>query len=105
MNANALCIFSVGEAIYNTLSSNNIKILSSMNVQPGYTNADISFILESIKKSDARYIIISGRNQMTADFVMGAKNYSLFGPDYVWMGINTPSPSGGGVEEGEGCFF
>ncbi|KAJ3329119.1 hypothetical protein HDU76_008584 [Blyttiomyces sp. JEL0837] len=66
-----------------------ITVTASMLADHAYDQAFLTLL-----DVDARYIFIAADITTTADFYYFAANYSLIGPKYVWLGVNTPVGDG-----------
>ncbi|KAI9351523.1 periplasmic binding protein-like I [Obelidium mucronatum] len=74
--------------IKGSLLHHDIKIVTSLALPTSITNDIISYSNTSLRREDARYIILSGQTYFNSDIYNALAREGLVGSNYVWMGYN-----------------
>ncbi|KAI8826504.1 hypothetical protein BJ741DRAFT_714474 [Chytriomyces cf. hyalinus JEL632] len=79
--------------IRKSLQRQNILILCEFGMEDGSDAFMLDYIVESLRQSSARYIIVTGSNDFTAAFILGMGSREMVEKNHVYIGTNYPMPS------------
>ncbi|KAJ3236115.1 Gamma-aminobutyric acid type B receptor subunit 2 [Chytriomyces hyalinus] len=86
-----------GIDISKTLLNRHFKMLTVVNMHTNMDAASIQDAKLSLKRADARYIIVSGQTNFVANVIYMLGKQGFFSPDIVWITYMTPQ-SGSALE-------
>ncbi|KAJ3241784.1 hypothetical protein HDU81_010428 [Chytriomyces hyalinus] len=88
-----------------SLGGHDMTILGSFQVANASDASYLSYISMSLTKTSARYIMILGQSDFTAQMMFELGNIGLVDSSRVFMGINYPDPRGNATEIYGSVFF
>ncbi|KAI8845963.1 periplasmic binding protein-like I [Chytriomyces cf. hyalinus JEL632] len=87
-----------GVDISKTLLKQHFKMLTVVNMHTDLDAETVQDATLSLKRADARYIIVSGQTNFVAGVIYALGKQGLFGPNIVWITYMTPQPYGDPLE-------
>ncbi|KAJ3409515.1 Gamma-aminobutyric acid type B receptor subunit 2 [Chytriomyces hyalinus] len=87
-----------GVDISKTLLKHRFNMLTVVNIHTDLDSATVQDATLSLKRADARYIIVSGQTNFVAGVIYALGKQGLFGPNIVWITYMTPQPGGDPLE-------
>ncbi|KAJ3228607.1 hypothetical protein HDU78_009664, partial [Chytriomyces hyalinus] len=78
--------------IRKSLQRQNVLILCEFGMEDGSDAFMLDYIVESLRQSSARYVIVTGSNDFTAAFIHGMGSRGMVNDHQLYIGTNYPMP-------------